>query len=281
MPIIIIIIERNLFKKMENQRELVENKNYVLDKITNLYAGKYFRIATKKYYLENDSNKNIEWECVYRTDLADFKKIYGAEIIGLIKNSEEDCKIENFSILLIENYRYPVDKKILEFPSGMIENLEYRELEELHNKIHSNSDEEEKNRLNNNFHQIMNEITINSASRELKEETGYSGTFKSFFSLPNRNSLKLFENIFYDPWKGMENAAFCMFEIDKSAEDNLFPKQNLDECEVIKVHEVKLSELLNFITDKIENENYGCSSHVYSFAMGMQFSNLLTSIYKR
>jgi ADP-ribose pyrophosphatase YjhB (NUDIX family) len=127
----------------------------------------------------------------------------------------------------------------------------------------------------------MTEITINSASRELKEETGYSGQFKSFFALPKRNPIKIFENIFYDAWKGLENAAISVFEIDKRDEDNLKPKQNLDECEVIKVHEVKLSELLEFITEKIENENYGCSSHVYSFAMGIQFRKFLEGLYKK
>ena len=115
----------------------------------------------------------------------------------------------------------------------------------------------------------------------LKEETGYSGVFKRFFTMPNRNPIKIFENMFYDPWKGLENCALSIFEIDKSSEENIKPEQNLDECEIIKVHEVKLSELLNFISDKIEKENYGVSAHVYSFAMGLQFSNILKSIYKK
>lgn len=256
------------------------NKNYIFDQETNLYTGKYFKLTSKKYYLENDTTKNIEWECVYRTNLADFKKVYGTEVIALIKNSKTNYRLEDFSILLIENYRFPVDKKILEFPSGLIESIEHHELEELHNEIHATSNEEEKYLKIKRFHELMSDIIINSAGRELKEETGYSGIFKSFFSLPNKNSIKLFENIFYDPWKGLENGAITIFEIDKLADDNLTPKQNLDECEVIKVHEVKLSELLQFISDKVEIENYGCSTHVYSFAMGMHFSNFLERVYK-
>ena len=126
----------------------------------------------------------------------------------------------------------------------------------------------------------MREMIITSASRELKEETGYSGTFKSFFTLPKKNPIKIFENLFYDQWKGLENGALSIFEIDKSSKENFTPKQSLDECEIIKVHEVKLSDLLDFITEKIENENYGCSMHVYTFAMGLQFSNILKAIYK-
>jgi hypothetical protein len=112
---------------MENNEEQSQqqDKNYIFDKETILYTGKYFKMTSKKYYLENDSNRNIEWECVYRTNLADFKKIYGAELIALIKNSETECRIEDFSILLIENYRFPVDKKIIEFPCGMIDDREY------------------------------------------------------------------------------------------------------------------------------------------------------------
>jgi hypothetical protein len=256
------------------------DKNYIFEKETNLFTGKYFRLSTKKYCLEKDSTRCIEWECVYRTNLENHKKIYGAEIIGLIKNNQEPGnKLEDFSILLIENYRFPVDKKILEFPSGIIENSEYGNLEELNNRIESTTDEEDRNRLFAEYESKIKEITINSASRELKEETGYTGTFISFFALPKSNPMKFFQNIFYDPWKGLENSALSIFEINKSAKENLKPLQILDECEVIKVHEVKLSELLNFITDKIENENYGCSTHVYSFAMGLQFSNILREIF--
>jgi 8-oxo-dGTP pyrophosphatase MutT (NUDIX family) len=266
-----------------------EEKNYILEKETNLFTGKYFRLSSKKYCLEKDSTRCIEWECVYRNNIENFKKIYGAEIIALIRNSVEhedeknkqENQIDNISIILIENYRFPVDKKILEFPAGLIENSDYGILEELHNKIESTSDAELKTRLIAEFDSEMREITINSGTRELKEETGYSGTFKAFFTLPNSNPTKIFQNVFYDPWKGLENSALCIFEIDKSSEENLNPVQNLDECEVIKVHEVKLSQLINFITEKIEKENYGCSSHVYSFAMGLQFSNLLNGIFKK
>jgi len=262
---------------MENSSH---DKTYIFEKETNLYTGEYFRISKKKYHLEHDKNKAIEWECVYRNNLADFKKIYGSEIIPLIKNSDSELFIENFSILLIENYRYPVDKKILEFPAGIIDNHEYGNLESLHSQIHLEKDEQEKKFLVEKFEEIMREMIINSASRELKEETGYSGTFKNFFTLPKKNPIKIFENLFYDQWKGLENGALSIFEIDKSSKENFAPQQSLDECEVIKVHEVKLSELLDFITDKIENENYGCSMHVYSFAMGLQFSNILKEIYK-
>ena len=271
-----------IFTLMENSSDFTsEHKNYIFEKETTLYTGEYFRISKKKYFLEQDRNRAIEWECVYRNNLADFKKIYGSEIIPLIKNSESGSfNVENFSILLIENYRFPVDKKILEFPAGIIDNHEYGNLENLHRQIDLAQDEEEKKSLIERSDGIMREIIINSASRELKEETGYTGTFKSFFTLPNKNPLKIFENLFYDQWKGLENGALSIFEIDKSSPENLIPKQNLDECEIIKVHEVKLCDLLDFITEKIENGNYGCSMHVYSFAMGLQFSNILQSIYK-
>jgi 8-oxo-dGTP pyrophosphatase MutT (NUDIX family) len=254
-------------------------KKYILDEEVNLCTGKYFRMSQKKYHLENNTDKKIIWECVYRTNIEDYKRIYGAEIVALVRDDVKlnngINKFEDISILLIENYRYPVEKKVLEFPSGLIDLEEHLSLKNSYDKINECNDEILKKNLISNYEKELEKIAISSAKRELKEETGYHGEFKSFFTPPNVNAIKVLENVFYDPWKGLENAAFCIFEIDKSSDLNKNPKQELDDAEVIKVHEVKLSEMLNFITEKIEKENYGCSTHVYSFAMGLQFSNLI------
>jgi hypothetical protein len=93
--------------------------------------------------------------------------------------------------------------------------------------------------------------------------------------LPGSNPVKIFKNTFYDAWKSLENAAFSIYEIDLDATENKNPVQSLDEAEIIKTHVVKLSELLNFISDKIEKEDYGCSTHLYTFAMGLMFSDVL------
>ena len=51
-------------------------------------------------------------------------------------------------------------------------------------------------------------------------------------------------------------------------------KQNLDQCEIIKVFRVKKENLISFITDKLNQEDYVCSNQLYSLAMGLQFNNI-------
>jgi ADP-ribose pyrophosphatase len=251
----------------------MENENINLLKTDDLYVGKYLRYATKQYEIQKDNGKKIvSWECVYRTNLADYKSVYGSEVIGLMKGIEGDS---DTYILLIENYRFPVDKLILELPSGIIDPEEYGSLESLYRKIKAEENETVKADLQNNYDEMLKQIAIKSGLRELKEETGYIGKFRTFLSLPNYNPIKLFTNVFYDPWKGLENAAFSVFDIDLNEPENKNPIQDLDNCEIIKIHKVKLSKLLEFISDKIEHEGYGVSTHLYFLAIGLQFSNLI------
>jgi 8-oxo-dGTP pyrophosphatase MutT (NUDIX family) len=250
------------------------NKKYLLEEEIVNFSGKYLSLSTKKYSLENDKSKIIKWECVNRASKNIEKKVDGVEIVVVIKNSSEKSSYENLSVILIENYRYPVEKNVLEFPSGIIEDDEREDIFKLCNDINNAKDLDEKLSLQLKHENLLKQIAIKSCQRELKEETGYYGEFKSFLSLPNYN-FKIFENIFYDPWKSPENGYLALFEVDKCLEINKNPKQELDDCEIIKTHEVKLNNLLKFISEKIQNENYGCSNHLYTFAMGLQFNEFL------
>jgi 8-oxo-dGTP pyrophosphatase MutT (NUDIX family) len=270
--------------------ETSENtKVYKLHNIEENYKGKYLTHATKLYKSESDPNKQVIWECCNRTNMDHYKKISGVEVIAIIKGSKADDipqslnsfeypSIENLSILIIENFRYPVEKNILEFPAGLIDDHEFEELKIIHNKISRIDDPKEIFLLHNEYDKKLEEICINSAGRELKEETGYIGQFKGFFSPPNFRPLKIFENVFYDPWKSSENAALCVYSIDKKLKENQNPQQELEDAEIIITHEVKLKNLINFISEKIENENYGCSQNLYTFAMGLQFSEFLKTL---
>jgi hypothetical protein len=270
---------------MENSGKGDAPHNFVSE-ITN-FTGKYFRFATKYYNInKNGKNTSTAWECLYRTSLVDFKTIYGTEVFALIKNEDFNPKAENFicnfSIILIENFRYPVDKKVLETPSGLIDEWETNHLEEIYKRIQDLQIEnktEDCIKAKAEYEEAVIKICKESCARELKEETGYAGKFKSFFNLPNFSSVKLFENIIYDPWKGNENSAFAIFEVDTTIDENKNPTQKLDEDEIIQVHIVKLSELLEFISNKITQEGYACSSHLYTFAMGLKFSEYLKTIF--
>ena len=157
-------------------------------------------------------------------------------IIPIIKRTKE--------IIIINNFRYPIDKYCLELPGGIIDK----------------DDGED----------ILISIK-NAAERELLEETGYTGKFKCFLGntkVSEERQLKICSNTFYDPWKSKDNAVQCICEI----EDDQNLNQNLDECEIIKVYKVKLDNLMDFINDKIEKENCSITIELYSFACGLYFS---------
>lgn len=263
-----------------------DQKNYRLHKVEKNYQGKFFTHTSKIFKSESDPNLQVIWECINRSDYADYKKLSGVDVIALIKDhkiedvsnnlhSQQNDPMENLSILIIENFRYPVEKKVLEFPAGMIDHNEFEKLEILHKKLLDSNYSQEKLVLQNESDALLEQICINSAGRELKEETGYSGQFKGFFSLPTVRPLKIFENVFFDPWKSSENSATCIYLIDKNLLENHNPKQDLENEEIIKTHEVKLKNLINFISEKIENESYGCSQQLYNFAMGLHFLEFL------
>ena len=153
---------------------------------------------------------------------------------------------KNNKIVIISNYRYAVKKFCLEFPSGLIEQ-----------KDENNS---------NDFDTIIK----NTAKRELKEETGYDGEFLSYMTLPNiTDSINVVSNIYYDPWKSNDSSAFCIFDLKEKEQ------QSLDNCEIIKVFEVDIDNLLDFITEKIKTNQFACSADLYCFAFGLKFKSVL------
>lgn len=276
-----------MFKDHVNKCSEFE-RSFIFNKETIHHEEKYFKFVTKEYDVLTENNKStnkttnkIKWECFYRTNIADYKSIYGSEVIALIKNnkdiiSDNTC-LKNFKVIIIENFRFPVERKVLEFPSGIIDDCEYTRLKEVYNEIKM-SDEKEKFELIKKYNTILEHILIEAGRRELKEETGYSGKFKNFLTLPNcTNSISLFSNIFYDPWKSLENAGYSIFEVNIDEEINKNPIQDLDEAEIIKVHIVNLDELADFICNKIQNENYSCSTHLYTFALGLKFQEILNN----
>ena len=205
--------------------------------------GNFLSLNEKTYEITNEKGeKNIsKWECVdynhvLDNDMKHLNKPTVVSIIPIIKRTKE--------IIIINNFRYPIDKYCLELPGGIIDK----------------DDGED----------ILISIK-NAAERELLEETGYTGKFKCFLGntkVSEERQLKICSNTFYDPWKSKDNAVQCICEI----EDDQNLNQNLDECEIIKVYKVKLDNLMDFINDKIEKENCSITIELYSFACGLYFS---------
>ena len=115
--------------------------------------------------------------------------------------------------------------------------------------------------------------------RELEEETGYIGEFLNYSSqiLENNDKniqLKIESNIFFDPWKSSDNSLECFVKINGDDISNK-KKQKLDKDELIKVYEVELDKLIDFLKEKINKDGYGCSSQLYNFALGIHFNKMI------
>jgi hypothetical protein len=52
----------------------------------------------------------------------------------------------------------------------------------------------------------------------------------------------------------------------------------LDDTEIIKIFEVEIDKLMEFINEKMNKEQYGCSSELYNFAFGLNFNKYLNGI---
>ncbi len=179
--------------------------------------------------------------------------IYAVNILAIIKYSSKKSKI-----LIIGNFRYPINKYCLELPGGIIDKADLS---------------------NNDFHKAIE----NACLRELEEETGYKGKFLNYSSggilstynggnLNKEEQLNVGSNIFYDPWKSSDNAVQCIMEIDGDKET--CKKQHLDESELIQVFEVEVDNLMEFINSKIQKDNFACCSQLYNFALGLNFNKI-------
>jgi len=230
------------------------------------HKGNFFSCVTKEY-IHNVLEHKITAECFYSNFQENYIKISCADIIALVKDSNKDSSKK---VIVIENFRYPVEKHILEFPSGIIDRNDFSNIKEIYNKISTDN-----NKSTEELDILLKNAIINGAKRELLEETGYTGTFNKFLNLKDSDTVKIFKNLLFSANTGNENAAVVMLDVDLDDKTNKNPKQILEKDELIKVHLVELDHLLEFITDKMEKDVIGCSSVLYYFALGMNFNTFM------
>ncbi|KAK8831824.1 hypothetical protein WA577_001882 [Blastocystis sp. JDR] len=169
------------------------------------YAGKWLKIGLKKYVLPGQSKTRL-YEVVERVGKGDHdqKILDGINILPIAVSAKRHTK----SIIVEKVYRPPVDKYCIEYPGGLIETGETKE---------------------------------EAAIRELREETGFSGSV-----LPDNNMRLL--------------------PIDLDAPDNETARQQLDEDELISTEFVPWESFPEAI-DKYHEEGYGIELLVYYTAL--------------
>jgi hypothetical protein len=244
----------------------MEEKSYKLVKDDTIWKGDVLAYSLKELHITNHTKEKTTtcfWEYVKRIDSGLFPQIISS--IAFFKSEGSGTPSEEISILIVENFRAPMEKEVLEFPFENLNEIDFQPLIEKLAKI-----EKEENYLEIN--EMFQKIVAESSQNLVQGLTGYSSSFKSLFKSNNEFSNKpnssIYKNVYFSPWISNENSITTLVEIDKSK----IVQSNISKT---KQYEVKLKQLLDFVINKVNKENKGCAANLFYFAMGLHFKILL------
>ena len=201
-------------------------------------SGRFRKLSTYEYILSSGEKTYCETLNLINND--HIKYGHGVGALAIIKQTKQ--------IIITENYRFPIEKNCLEFPAGIFE------AEDIENSNKS-----------------INEIAIECAKKELKEEAGYDGDFVCFLNLPKVDCPpKFFGEVYSDPWTSKDSTVMALFSID--LEKNKQHNQSLEVAEIVKVCVVDLDKFLDFLCEKAK-EGYAIRIELYMFALALNFEN--------
>ncbi|KAG6379095.1 NUDIX hydrolase domain-like protein [Boletus reticuloceps] len=173
-------------------------------------AHSKFVALTKIHYQDQDGKKRV-WECAERKVVQGHTGKDAVAIFAILKSKTDAFPL---STVIIEQYRPPLDKYVIEFPAGLVNAA-----------THASGPDEEA--------QV-------AALRELEEETGYKAT--------QQDVVECTPVLACDP--GMTTARMRLVVVKVELEDGMeYPPASPDPGEHIVVKVVELAQLKRVLED--------------------------------
>jgi hypothetical protein len=249
----------------------MEEKSYKLINVDTSWEGQSLQFSLKKLEITNYSNNHksiCNWEFAKKTKCSFSPQVICC--IPFLKTQQSGSDLsEEISVILVEKYRIPVDKKVIEFPSFEITDHSFESYIKM---IDLNLCEKLLKNEGHNQQEEISKFLIESCVKELKTSTGYTVNFKTFMKSYHKYQVensKFHKNIYFSPWISDESLSLALFEIDRTKEENM---KNVNKNEIF---EVKLNDLLDFLINKINQEGFACSAPVFFFALGLRLKDVL------
>ncbi|CAI2378484.1 unnamed protein product [Moneuplotes crassus] len=222
---------------MEHSSKATNSNKFTLGETRVIHDGRFISFCETD--ITNSEGIKSTWEHISRKsnrveDPLNIQKNYGgADVIAIATQTEDGdqniVKTGEKMVLAIIIYRVPIMNSVISLPAGV-------------------KDPEDDNPLD-------------TAVRELKEETGFTGE--------NGRSTYTCR---CDPWKSDDRGTLVFFDVDLTKEENKNPKQELEMAEDIRPIWIKLDGLKQNLEDLAHKNDYEIDQRLYSFAMGLDYA---------